>query len=127
MTKQQGRRNIQRTMNRIAVTLLVIVSLAFAGVANAFAANDCPYLKAPVSHDCCPPDGDHQSGDTSGDSKSKMDCKLGQACRTVAAVTPSLPPLSSLSVVVADDHAAADAPAVRPGPPFALWKPPRSV
>ena len=118
-------------MHRILLNLLVVLSLAIGGFANASAAQDCRYLKAVAGvHDCCPNgvdmpmkvDGSHHAPMKKG-----ADCLLGQACRTAIAVSPSLPQLQShtlvvdsLLVLLRDDRPA-------PSTANAFWRPPRVI
>lgn len=113
-------------MTRYLLALVVAFSLALTGVANAMSAFDCPYLKTPAAHDCCPPTGeDHQ--DKTGDRTKSLDCKIGQACRTVPVVAPVTPVLAQISVAVIVAPIILHEDAGRPSPLFAHWKPPRSA
>jgi hypothetical protein len=112
-------------MARLVIALLVTLSLAFGGAANAMAAADCPYLKAATSHDCCPPTGDPR--DESPEHSKALDCKLGQACRAATAVTPLVPVFARMMVVCVDAPSFIGDEGDRPSPLFSLWKPPRSA
>ncbi len=114
-------------MGRILVALFVAFSLAFGGVANAMASRDCPFLKtSSAMHDCCPPMGEHQhkSPDKSGKSQT---CKLGQACRTIPAMTPFLHETKFVLPMVRDNGPVIAEPSHRPSPHFSFWRPPRAA
>jgi len=71
-------------------TVLLVASLVVTGTASAWAAQACLYKAAPAaSHDCCPQPP--SAPDDTSDHGKKMDCRLGQACRSAPAVTPQLP------------------------------------
>jgi hypothetical protein len=118
-------------MRRLWFTILLAVSIAFGGVASAWAAKDCPYKAVPAqAHDCCPEGamaGMQQRSGGDHDSKKAADCQLGQACRASSAVVPSLPMLMQIAAKpVAIVPVLVDA----QSPPvvlFAFWRPPRTV
>ena len=114
-------------MRRLWLSLLLALSLVSGGVANAWAAGDCPYLKdaAASQHGCCPNDGADVPSHPADGSDKAAQCKLGQACRTVPMVTPIvlavvLPHTIRLPVRLVDNDKA-----VEGGPVFSLWRPPR--
>jgi hypothetical protein len=114
-------------MTRIVVAFFVAFSLAFGGVANAMAAHDCPFLRVASSiHDCCPLTGKHQDKSSDKDSKSQT-CKLGQACRSIPAMAPSLLETRVTLPMVRDDGPAITEPTTRPSPLFSFWRPPRAA
>ncbi|MBI1361762.1 MAG: hypothetical protein GC155_15905 [Alphaproteobacteria bacterium] len=114
-------------MGRIVVIIAVALSLAFGGVANAMAAQNCPYNKiGSTAHDCCPPTGHHKTGTSDKDGKSQT-CKLGQACRTVPAVTPQLVDTKFVQPTIRDDGPAFIEASDRSSPLFSFWRPPRAA
>jgi hypothetical protein len=119
-------------MRRIWFTLLIAASVAFGAVANASAAQNCPFQSAHVAtHDCCP-DGapNSEMGKMSGGdhhSKKPTDCQLGQACRGSVAVAPSLPVLGSVLFKRVIARPALAAGQHTPSVSFAFWRPPRTV
>ena len=72
-------------MRRFWLSLLLTLSLVSGGVANAWAAGDCPYLKDAVTsqHSCCPDDAAKMPSHHGDESDKTPQCKLGQACRTM--------------------------------------------
>lgn len=114
-------------MRRLWLTFLLALSLITGGVGSAWAASDCPYLKAPTleQHSCCP-DGAMPDDTPAPHDGKTMDCKIGQACRTTPAVTPLLfsqivPHAAPMPVrIIANDRTATI------GPVFSLWRPPRA-
>lgn len=118
-------------MRRFWFTILLAVSIAFGGVASAWAAKDCPYKAvAAQAHDCCPDGsmgGMQQPSGGDHDGKKAADCQLGQACRASPAVAPSLP---ALTRVIAKPVAIVPVLVDAQAPPvvlFGFWRPPRAV
>lgn len=114
-------------MRRLWLSLLLALSLVSSGVANAWAADDCPYLQNAVAreHSCCPDDAANTLSHHGDESDKAPQCKLGQACRTTPMVTPLaipvvLPHTIPLPVRLVDNDKA-----VEGGPVFSLWRPPR--
>jgi hypothetical protein len=114
------------------IACLLILSLVSSGIANAWAANDCPYLKSPAVHDCCPngtmagmpvtpDDGSHHPD------KGKSDCKLGQACHATPAVAPSLAPVGIVRFALSPVRVTGREMTVVVGPSTTLWRPPRAA
>ena len=126
LTENHRSSTIITCMRRLWLTLLLTFSLAFGGVASAWAAQDCPYKAKPETHDCCP-EGQGMKMPADNTSKKPADCHLGQACRTSIAVAPILP---MLTVVVLEPASLAlprvdaDAPTALS---FSFWRPPRAV
>lgn len=115
-------------MRRIWLSLLLAFSLAIGGVANASAAQNCPFKSASAAaHDCCPGGAMKKMTDTGHHSKKPVDCQLGQACRASVAVAASLPVLKS--TLIEEPSPAPVAANAQPAPTisFAFWRPPRTV
>jgi len=114
-------------MRRLWFTILLAISLAFGGAASAWAAQDCPFKQAPVgAHDCCPENAAHHDG-APKPAKAPASCQLGQACRTVPAVTPLQLSIRISAGVVASALVPPVETFAPPAPFFSVWKPPRSV
>jgi hypothetical protein len=107
--------------------LLLVFALAFGGVANAWAAQDCPYKDAPSAHGCCPDGAAPDNGQSEKGSKSAVDCKLGQACRSAPATAPNLPSVDRPVFAIEPASVVLAAGPLPASPPFSLWRPPRTV
>jgi hypothetical protein len=115
-------------MRRLWLTLLLAFSLAFGGVASAWAAQDCPYNKAAAGMHACCPDGQMQQKSNSGHpAKKAADCTVGQACRAAIAVAPTLPTLKVAAISPADPVIGMSDAGHRLPPSFSFWRPPRAV
>ncbi len=115
----------QEIMVRHFIAFLIVLSLAFGGAANAMAAMDCPFLKAPSAHDCCPPAADQH--DKAPDHSKAPDCKLGQACRSAPAVAPQIPMLTVAVVGIVAKPPLVEQTSAPSSVLTGLWRPPRSI
>jgi hypothetical protein len=107
--------------------LLLVFALAFGGVANAWAAQDCPYTQAPSAHGCCPDGAAPDNGRSEKGSTSGFDCKLGQACRSAPATGPILASVDRPVFAIEPASVVFATGALLATPPFSLWRPHRTV
>jgi len=115
-------------MRSIWLALLLSVAVACSATAGAWAAQACPFKATPeaaMTHDCCPqkPVPAEQHSEHS----KKMDCKLGQACRSAPAVAPQLPTLTVAVVSVVAKPPLVEQTGAPSSVLTGLWRPPRSI
>jgi hypothetical protein len=129
-------RHYHSIMRRLWFTILTIIALAVSGFTSAVAAQSCPVLTGDKSmQDCGSTDGMQMSGMKSAPQKqmpaSNSDkmagCYLGQACRSVPVVTPTLEPLRISLGVVMQPQLLINTPAPATGSVRDFWRPPRSI
>lgn len=115
-------------MRQMWFTILLALAVACSATASAWAAQACPFKATPeaaMTHDCCPqkPAPSEQHSEHS----KKMDCKLGQACRSAPAVAQQIPMLTVVVVGVVAKPPLVEQTAAPSSVLTGLWRPPRSI
>jgi len=123
-------------MRRIWFTILTIAALTVSGIASAVAAQSCPMLNAAASmQDCGSMDGMEmrssknapQKHMPASDADKMAGCYMGQACRSVPAITPTPASLRITPVAIQQLRLLIDTPAPATGAVRDCWRPPRSI
>lgn len=117
-------------MRRFWLTILTAFAFLAGGLTPAMAMSDCPMMaeaaQVSAAHDCCP-DEQKPAGDQDQQRHDMDGCVMGMACRTAAAVAPTVAPIALPVRALLLDAPVLDAPPAAAGPLQELFRPPRSI